>query len=173
MWINEHLIGLHMYKITSSVHDDIFLFFFWSNWYIFFLKKFHWTIVILECCVNFCCTAKWLLHICVYICSFIIYIFLFHVLFLYGLSQDIEYGSLCRIVGPCLSILYILVCICLSQIPGLPPPLAATSLSSMYVSLFLFHRYAHLCCVLDSMHNWYHVVFIFLFSIYFTWCDNL
>ena len=39
----------------------------------------------------------------------IIYI-LFHILFHYGLLQDIEYSSLCYTVGPCcLSILYIVI----------------------------------------------------------------
>ena len=38
---------------------------------------------------------------------------LFHILFHYGLLQDIKYSSLCYTVGPCcLSILYIVVCIC-------------------------------------------------------------
>ena len=38
--------------------------------------------------------------------------FFFHILFHYGLSQDIEYSSLCYTAGPCcLSILYIIVCI--------------------------------------------------------------
>ena len=43
-----------------------------------------------------------------------IYIYiLFYVLFHCGLSQDIEYSSLCYIVGPCcLSIPYVIVCIC-------------------------------------------------------------
>ena len=37
----------------------------------------------------------------------------FYVLFHYGVSQDIEYSSLCSTGGPCcLSILYIIVCIC-------------------------------------------------------------
>ena len=37
---------------------------------------------------------------------------LFHILFHFGLSQDIEYSSLCYTVGPCcLSILYVIVCI--------------------------------------------------------------
>ena len=37
---------------------------------------------------------------------------LFYILFHYGLLQDIEYGSLCYIVGLCcLSILYVIVCI--------------------------------------------------------------
>ena len=33
---------------------------------------------------------------------------LFHILFTYRLSQDIDCGSLCYTVGPCLSILYIM-----------------------------------------------------------------
>ena len=42
-----------------------------------------------------------------------IYIYiLFYILFHYGLLQDIEYNSLCSTVGPCLSILCIVVCIC-------------------------------------------------------------
>ena len=43
-----------------------------------------------------------------------IYIYIvFHILFHYGLSQDIEYSSLHYTVGPCcLSILYMTVCIC-------------------------------------------------------------
>ena len=50
----------------------------------------------MQCCVSFCCTAKWLSY--AYMCL------LFHILFHYGLSQDIEYSSLCYIVGPCLCI---------------------------------------------------------------------
>ena len=59
-----------------------------------------------------------------------------------GLSQNVEYSSLCCIVGPCLSILlYILVCICKSQTPNpsLPQPSfspLATSLFSIWVCLF-------------------------------------
>ena len=37
-----------------------------------------------------------------------IYIHSFKIIFLYGLSQDVEYGSLCYAVGPCrLTIVYI------------------------------------------------------------------
>ena len=72
----------------------------------FFLKiLFYWSIVDVQCCVHFCCTAKWFSYTYIYI--------LFHIPFHYGLSQDIEYSSLCSTVGPCcLSILYIIVCIC-------------------------------------------------------------
>ena len=34
------------------------------------------------------------------------------ILFHYRLLQDLEYNSLCYIIGPCLSTLYIVVCIC-------------------------------------------------------------
>ena len=79
---------------------------------------------------------------------------LFHVLFHYSLSQDIEYSFLCCLVGPCcLSILYIIVCICESQTPNPSlPSLTPTRqpLFSMSVSLFLFHRFVHFsfCCIL-------------------------
>ena len=65
----------------------------------------------LQCCISFCCTAKWLLYIYI----------LCHILIHYALSQDTEYSSLCYAVGPCcLSIIYIyihthihiLICIC-------------------------------------------------------------
>ena len=57
---------------------------------------FYWSVVDLECCVNFAVQKS----------DSDIYI-LFH----YGLSQDIQYSSLCYTVGPCcLSILYIIVC---------------------------------------------------------------
>ena len=32
----------------------------------------------------------------------------------------------------------------------------------MSVTLFLLHRWVHLCLILDSTHKWYHVVFVFV-----------
>ena len=54
------------------------------------------------------------------VCSFLLYsrviqlcIYIFFFFFHYGLSQDIEYSSVCYTVGPyCLSIVYIIVYIC-------------------------------------------------------------
>ena len=63
-----------------------------------------------------------------------------YVIFLYGLSQEIGYSSLCCTVGlSCLSILNVIVCIYQPQIPSqslsLPDLLATTSLISISVNL--------------------------------------
>ena len=87
--------------------------------------------------------------LCIYTHSFL------RILFHYGLSQDMEYSSLCYTVGPCcLSILYfkslhLLTLISHSILPPTPFLLAITSLFSMSVILFLFHRQVHLCHILD------------------------
>ena len=90
----------------------------------FFKILFYSSIVDLQGCVNFCCTAKWCSYAYIYTVapgrktaqlwkSQQRWDFLFHILFHYGLSQVTEYSSLCYTVGPCrLSTLYIIVCIC-------------------------------------------------------------
>ena len=40
------------------------------------------------------------------------YIYIYFRFFFIMLLQDIEYSSLCYLEGPCLPILYIVVCIC-------------------------------------------------------------
>ena len=71
-----------------------------------FYFLFYWSIVHLQCCVNFYYTSKWFSY--TYICIYIYFYILFH----YDLSQVIEYSFLCYTVGPCcLSILYVIVCI--------------------------------------------------------------
>ena len=64
----------------------------------FFRLKYDWF------SVNFCFLAKGFRCTYMYI--------LFHILFHYGLWQDIEYSCLCDSIGPCLSILYIIICVC-------------------------------------------------------------
>ena len=90
-----------------------------------------WSIVDLQCCVNFCCIAK---------------LYNIHILFHYGLSQDIEYSPLCYIVDLIIYSIYNISSLHLlipnSQSFPSPPPLppATTILFSMSVSLFMFHR---------------------------------
>ena len=122
------------------------------------LKK-KWSIFDLQYCVNFCCIEKWLLYIFFFI--------LCHILFNYGLSQDIEYSALCHTVGPCcLSILFVTstnLKLPIHPSPTLQPP-GNHEFVSMSVSLFLFHGYVHLFRILDSTSKWYHMVFVFLWE---------
>ena len=110
--------------------------------------KIFWSIVYLQCC-HFCCTAKWLPFT---------YVYIFHVLFLYGLSQDIEYSALYSTVGPyCFSIWNPLVCTCESQTPNtsIPPslsPLATTNLFSLSVSLCSQHFVLNIFILLVLQH---------------------
>ena len=84
--------------------------FLWNTVFFFLKTCFYWSIVDLQRCVNFCCTAKWFTYSCTSI--------LFNIPIRCGLSQNSEYSSLCCSVGPyCLSILCLLLCICWPQIP--------------------------------------------------------
>ena len=108
----------------------------------------YWSIVDLKCCVNYCCTAKWLSYTYIYI--------LFHILFHYDLSEDIEYISKTLLfIHPIYNILPLLIPNSHSFPPLDPFPLATTSLFSISVSLFLFHRYVDLYRILDSTYKWY------------------
>ena len=95
MWTMWYIIYSENTPFCNLIQIIIFYSFFW-----FFLN---WSTVDLQCCVNYCYTAKWFSYT---------YIF-FQILFHYRLLQDIGYSSLCYAVGPCcLSILYPVVCIC-------------------------------------------------------------
>ena len=90
---------------------------------------------------------------------------LFHILFHYGLSQDVEYSSLCYAIGTCLSILYTFA----SANPRLPVLCSYTSLTLgnhefviVSGSLVLFCRYFCFCSILDSTYKWYHLTFVSL-----------
>lgn len=64
----------------------------------------YWSIVDLPCCVNFGRTAKGLIYV---------YINMpFPILFSSGLSQHVDYLSMCCTVRSCLFILYKVVCLC-------------------------------------------------------------
>ena len=106
---HEIISNMQFFKSTES-KSDLGTFYFFVCLFVYLL----WRIVDLQCCVSFKCTGKW---------------FSFWILFHYWLLRDIEYSSLCYTVGPCcLSILYIVVCICLSQTPNLFLPLKLLNL---------------------------------------------
>ena len=72
---------------------------------LFFIYFFNWSIIDAQCHVSFRCMVQWLS------CTIDKQI-PFHTFFLYRLLQNIEYSSLCYVIGPCwLSILYTIVCI--------------------------------------------------------------
>ena len=121
--------------------------------YLFWKIFSSWSIVDLQGCVNFYCIAKLFSYICMYI--------RLHILFHYGLAQDIEYSSSCYIVGPCC---LPTLCICWSwtpspSLPKSPSCLVTTGLFS--VSADLFHSSTHLCHIWDSICKWYHMVFVY------------
>ena len=75
---------------------------------------------------------------------------LFHILSHYGLSQDIEYSSLCSTRVPCLSILCIILCLCYPQTPPssfshLPP--WQTHACSLLAQLYYYNMW--------NLKNWY------------------
>ena len=77
------------------------------------------------------------------------------------------------LIHPIYASLHLLIPNSQSFPPWLPFPMADTVFPFISVSLFLFHRRVHLCCILDSMHKWYHMVVVFLFLTHFTQYDGL
>ena len=125
----------------------MFLFYFLivNSWVAFVLFICFWSLVDLQCCVNFCCMAKWFGYR--HTESSLRYSFSWR--FITG-----KCNSLCHAVGPCLSVSYIIADVCSPQPSAHPPPTpspwAATGLVSMSARLFLFHRQVHLHHILDS-----------------------
>ena len=83
------------------------------------------------------------------------YIYFFFIFFHYGLSQDIEYSSLCRMVGPCCpSILYVRVCITSPKLPVYPP----RHLLGLLATMSVLYVWVYFCFVDSSLQ-----VFIWMF----------
>ena len=120
--------------------------------------QFYWGMVDLQCCVNLCCAAKWFSDAYTHI--------LFCILFNYGLSQDMEYSSLCYAVDLIVYTLYIIVCFCSSQLPGPPSSTPPPGLYQPQVCSLVCvsaSGFVHLFCVLDFTCTWYHWYLSFSF----------
>ena len=105
--------------------------------------KFYLSTVDLQCCVNFCCIAKWFSYT---------YIILFHILFHYHLSQDTEYSSPCYTVGVCcLSTLYISLHLLIPNSQFIPPP--------TFLPLIIHKSVLSVCSLLLFFKGWFYFIF--------------
>ena len=108
----------------------------------------------------------------IYIFIYIHIYVLFQIFFHYRLLQDIEYSSLCYTVNLfCLSILYIVACICKSHTPNLSLPLSplvikilfSMSVCFYFVMLinhfytFLGKMFSQILCLLFKLSNLYFI----------------
>ena len=106
---------------------------------LFFLINFYWSIVDLQCCVSFSCTAKWISYTYTYIHCFLD-AFPIQVITGYWVELPVLYNRF-------LSILYIVMCIYQSQYPNISlpiSPLVTPRLFSTSVTSFLFFKQVHL-----------------------------
>ena len=46
-----------------GVSDSLYISDWWAFWIHFFLNKFYWSIVLLQCCVSCYCPAKWIIYV--------------------------------------------------------------------------------------------------------------
>ena len=139
----------HQYEANYSKFEELcspvstlyllsFLPFFHSIPY--FFKEGYCSIADLQRCVNSAARHSGpVLHI---------YVFFFHALLHYGISQDIHHGSPCRPVGPsCFSILCGEVCICSARTPLLPSPrpFLTTTMSLFFPWVRFYFALAQTC----------------------------
>ena len=106
---------------------------------------FYWSIVDLQSCVNYFCRAKWRLYIHSLSSSFPLWF-----ITRYWIYVPVLYVMILLFIHSVYTGLYMLIPN--SQSVSLPPPspFATTSLFSVSLILFLFHRQVHMCHILDS-----------------------
>ena len=81
LWLLCILIILYAFSMHSTFFDQFIysIYFnsfilFWYGWFFLHIFTFfflNWSIVGLHCCVSFCCIAKWISLICIYVCVYI------------------------------------------------------------------------------------------------------
>ena len=117
----------------------------------------------LQCCINFSCIVKWLSYTDIYIPFYI----LFYLLYPRRLNIVPRAAQMpLFIIHPIYNGLHLLTLNSQSVPPLFPSHLAATSLFSMTVNLFLFCRSISLCHILPSTYKRYHMVCFSLSDLY-------
>ena len=145
-------LGL-LYSLASlPPHPQALSFFF------FFLKLFYWSAADVQCCVNFYCTAVVQLYM-----HSLSYSFPLWLITECQIYFSVLYSRTSLFIHPIYNSSHLPIPN--SQAIPLPPSfsLAARSLFSMTVSLFLFYAQVYLHHILDSIYKWYQRVFVFLF----------
>ena len=103
--------------------------------YIFFNSS----IIDWQCCVNFCCTAKWFGYTHIYI-LFLIYSFPLWFIIGFWIWFSVLYSRTLLFIHFIYNSLHLLTSISHSIPPPIPSPVATTSLFSMFLSPLLFSR---------------------------------
>ena len=130
-----------------------------------FLKKFYWSIVDLQCYVNFSCKVIQL-HIYVYSFS---YSFPLWFITGYWIQFPVLYSRTLLFTHPIYNSLHLLI----TNSQSFPPPLTPSpwqpQVCSLELSLFcLVDKFICIIFFLDSTYKWYHMIFVFLCLAYFT-----
>ena len=117
--------------------------------WVLLLFFFNWSVVDLQCCANFCCTAKWFSYTYIYIYTHT-HFFFFNIplwfIIGYSLWFSVLHSRTLLFIHSIHESLHLRTPASHSVSPPVPLPLATTRLFYMFVNLFLFHRY--LCHIL-------------------------
>ena len=134
----------------------------------FFIINFYWSIVALQYCVSFCCTAKWISYKYTYIPFFLDFLPIW-----VTTEHWVEFPVLHRRFSLVIYFIHSSVYMSVPVSQLIPPPFSP-SIRSLRLRLYFCFANKFICTIfLDSTYKWYYTIFVFLFLTYFTLCDSL